>query len=76
MTRNESINDSLNLPDTIEEAVAKFGRLPVLFWALVATVRPNRPPPLTAADELPKFLKRDVGLPDASGFEPRKHWQL
>lgn len=61
MTRNESIFDR-PLDDVLDRAVETYGAVPVLFRAIVAGIRAKRPPPATAADELPAHLRRDVGL--------------
>ena len=61
MTRNDSIS-SMTLNEAIDRVVATYGALPVLARTLRATFRLNRPPPLTDAETLSDFVRRDVGL--------------
>ncbi len=67
MTRDDSIFQNPPLGETIDKAIATYGALPVLIRAILASIRPKHPPPQMSADELPKFLKRDVGM--GEGFE-------
>ncbi len=63
MTRNDSLLKTAPLGETIDRAIATYGAFPVLIRALVAAIRPNRPPPLPDADNLPAHLRRDLNLP-------------
>jgi len=62
MTRHDSVHQPLPIGQTIDRVVAEYGALAVLFGTLVA-IFGRRAPPLTPADRLPEFLRRDVGLP-------------
>lgn len=56
--------------EAMEELLARFGALALLRALVAHRLRRRRPPLLMSADELPKFLMRDLGL-----HEPQTLWQ-
>ena len=76
MTRNDSTLDVRPLGDVIDQAVSTYGAFPVVFRAVRALFRTNRPPPKIYADELPEWLQRDVGIYDVRSDARSYHQHL
>jgi hypothetical protein len=72
MTRDEFGNVPLNAQATINEVIARYGAWKVLFASLAGVFAGNRARRIPDANDLPDYLRKDVGLPP--GKDPPVLW--